>query len=69
MALSYSTLAAPPPVGSLVHARGRDWVVAPAQEPDVLRLRPLTGSDDEAVGLFLPLEGHSIQPSAFAPPG
>lgn len=58
----------PPKIGSLVRARGRDWVVLPAQEPDVVRLRPLTGSDDESVGVFLPLEGHAIASSTFPPP-
>ncbi len=58
----------PPPIGSLVRARGRDWVVLPAQEPDVVRLRPLTGSDDESIGVFLPLEGREIVPSTFPPP-
>jgi len=28
--------------GSLVRARGRDWIVLPAREPSVLHLRPLT---------------------------
>ena len=28
----------------------------PAHEPDVVRLRPLTGADHESIGLFLPLE-------------
>jgi hypothetical protein len=57
-----------PPIGSLVRVRGRDWVVLPAQEADVVRLRPLTGSDDESIGLFLPLEGREIVPSTFPPP-
>jgi superfamily II DNA or RNA helicase len=43
-------------------------VVLPAQEADVVRLRPLTGSDDESIGLFLPLEGREIVPSTFPPP-
>jgi hypothetical protein len=52
------------PPGSLVHVRGRDWVVLPGDEPDVLRLRPLTG-EDEAHGVFLPLEGHAVRPATF----
>jgi hypothetical protein len=42
-------------VGSLVNARGRDWVVLPSQDPDLLRLRPLTGTEEEGIGVFLPL--------------
>ena len=52
--------------GSLVHARGRDWVVLPAGDADVLRLRPLTGPDGREVGVFLPLERPSIRSAAFA---
>jgi hypothetical protein len=58
-----------PGIGALVRVRGRDWVVIPTTEPDVLRLRPLTGGDDfDAIGVYLPLEGREIQPSAFDPP-
>jgi superfamily II DNA or RNA helicase len=45
-------------VGSLVEARGRKWVVLPESEAqaDVLWLRPLGGSEDEVVAVYLPLE-------------
>ena len=43
-------------VGSLVKARGRDWVVLPESEDDMLVLRPLGGTEDEVTGIFLPLE-------------
>ncbi len=45
-------------VGSLVRARGREWVVLPESndEPDTLILRPLGGTDDEITGIYLPLE-------------
>ena len=42
--------------GSLVTARGREWVVLPDSEPDLLVLRPLGGSDDEIAGVFPDLE-------------
>ena len=35
--------------GGLVRARSRDWVVLPPDEPDVVRPRPVDGSDTEAV--------------------
>lgn len=54
--------------GTLVRARGRDWVVLPAKEPDVLRLRPLTGGDDQTTGLFLPLEARNVATTTFASP-
>lgn len=56
------------PPGALVRARGREWVVLPPDTPDVLRLRPLTGDNDEVTGLFLPLEGRNVEPASFAPP-
>ena len=31
------------PVGSLVRARGREWIVLPREEEDLLLLRPLGG--------------------------
>jgi len=43
-------------------------VVLPSDEDDVLRVRPLTGRDEDATGLFLPLEGHAIKPATFEPP-
>jgi superfamily II DNA or RNA helicase len=55
-------------VGSLVRARGRTWIVLPSDEPDLLRLKPVTGADDTPVGLFLPLERSGIETASFAPP-
>ena len=54
--------------GTLVRTRGRDWVVLPEQEPEVLRLRPLSGTLERETGLFLPLERHTVQPTSFQPP-
>lgn len=55
-------------VGSLAHARGRDWVVLPSDDDEVLRLRPLTGTAEDAVGLFLPLERQAVQQACFERP-
>jgi superfamily II DNA or RNA helicase len=52
--------------GALVRARGREWVVLPESEKDLLVLRPLGGSDAEIAGVYLPLE--KVEPAAFAPP-
>ncbi|HPH95533.1 MAG TPA: DEAD/DEAH box helicase, partial [Anaerolineaceae bacterium] len=43
-------------VGSLVKARGREWVVLPESKDDLLVLRPLGGSEDEVTGIYIPLE-------------
>ncbi len=42
--------------GTLVRARGREWVVQPGSKPEFLLLRPLGGTDDEVTGLYLPIE-------------
>jgi superfamily II DNA or RNA helicase len=54
--------------GTIVHARGREWIVLPPREPEVLRLRPLTTAQGEEVGLFLPLEGARVRLARFADP-
>jgi superfamily II DNA or RNA helicase len=43
-------------IGSLVRARGREWVVLPDSTNELLMLRPLGGADDEVTGVYLPLE-------------
>ncbi|SPF04336.1 helicase-related protein [Streptomyces sp. MA5143a] len=58
MAFTYSA-------GSLVKARGREWVVLPESEPDLLVLRPLGGSDDDIAAVF-PFE--PVEEARFAPP-
>ncbi|WP_322489065.1 hypothetical protein [Chloroflexus sp.] len=52
--------------GSLVRARGREWVVLPESTPDLLVVRPLGGTDDEITGIYLPLE--PVEPATFALP-
>ena len=54
--------------GALVRARGRDWVVLPPDERGVVRLRPVDGSDAEAVGVYLPLEPNALKPSEYEQP-
>ena len=52
--------------GSLVRARGREWVVLPDSQEDLLILRPLGGMDDEVTGIYLPLE--PVEPATFSLP-
>ena len=54
--------------GSLVRARGREWVVLPESDDALLVLRPLGGRDDEIAGIDLAFEGHDVRPATFAPP-
>ncbi len=52
-------------VGALVKVRGREWVVLPesGDDPELLILRPLGGTEDEVTGIYLPLE--EVQPAQF----
>lgn len=43
-------------VGTLVKARGREWVVLPESDEEMLILRPLGGTNEEVAGVYLPLE-------------
>ena len=42
--------------GTLVRARRREWVVLPGSTGELLRLRPLSGSEDDTTLLHLGLE-------------
>jgi len=52
-------------IGSLVKARGREWVVLPDSTDDFLVLRPLGGTEHEIAGIYLPLEGAEVRPASF----
>lgn len=53
-------------IGSLVTARGRDWVVLPESAPDFLVAKPLGGSDAEIAGLIPAVE--QVTAATFPPP-
>jgi superfamily II DNA or RNA helicase len=53
--------------GTLVKARGREWVVLPqSRQPGFLVLRPLGGDDQEIAAVFPHLE--DVRPATFDPP-
>lgn len=52
--------------GQLVRARGREWIVLAAGE--ALRIRPLTGSEQDAETLIPELEIEPVRPATFDPP-
>ncbi|MCB1216858.1 DEAD/DEAH box helicase [bacterium] len=62
--------------GSIVHCRNRDWVFMPADDPNLILLRPLSGVSDDVIGIrkdLMELVGYTlpterIQPSSFALP-
>ena len=49
--------------GKLVTLRGRDWIVLPSDDADLLVVKPLGGSDDEITGIYLPLEMAGDRPA------
>ncbi|MFW5983263.1 MAG: DEAD/DEAH box helicase, partial [bacterium] len=57
--------------GSLVKARGRDWIVLPSDDPDLYRLKPLGGSEEEITAIYTPLEipEDKIEEATFPKPG
>jgi superfamily II DNA or RNA helicase len=53
-------------IGTLVKARGREWVVLPESQDDLVMLRPLAGVTEEVTGIIPDLE--PIEPAVFTPP-
>lgn len=53
-------------VGALVRARGREWVVQPASQPDFLMLRPLGGEEDQITGVCTLFE--AVESASFPLP-
>jgi superfamily II DNA or RNA helicase len=51
--------------GSLVAARGREWIVLPESDQQTLRLRPLGGGERDETLIYLPLERQPVQPATF----
>ena len=51
--------------GSLVSARGREWIVLPDSDQQTLRLRPLGGGERDETLVYLPLERQPVQPATF----
>ena len=56
--------------GKLVSLRGRDWVVLPSDDTDLLVVKPLGGSDDETTGIYLPfaIDHDTPRDARFPPP-
>jgi superfamily II DNA or RNA helicase len=53
-------------VGTLVRARGREWVVLPESDVDFVIVRPLGGTDDEVTGIHTGLE--AVEAATLQPP-
>ncbi|TCO81276.1 SNF2 domain-containing protein [Plasticicumulans lactativorans] len=51
--------------GSLVSARGREWIVLPQSSDDTLHLRPLGATEGDATLIYLPIEPGPVGPATF----
>lgn len=58
----------PPTPGSLVSCRNRQLVVLPSEQNDIVRLRPLSGNEDEIAGIYRGLNLENIEPATFPVP-
>lgn len=54
--------------GSIVICRERQWVVLPSDNSEVVRLRPLSGNEEQICGVFTRLGLETIEPAQFDPP-
>lgn len=53
--------------GTLIHARGREWVVLPESTESLIMARPLGGHDEEITGIMPAIE--TVQSASFSLPG
>lgn len=60
-----------PSPGKLISLRGREWIVLPSDDNDILLVKPLGGGDDEVTGIYLPLAApeDKWQEATFPEPG
>lgn len=54
--------------GSIVRARGREWIVLTDSTEDLLRCRPVSGSDVDEMTIYVPLELSPVEPATFDAP-
>ncbi|MDX9723218.1 MAG: helicase-related protein [Myxococcota bacterium] len=54
--------------GTLVTARGRDWMVLTGSSADTLRVRPISGSEEDQTLIYLPLEPEPVSEARFPKP-
>jgi hypothetical protein len=54
--------------GTLVTARGREWMVLAGSTADTLRVRPISGSEEDQTLIYLPLEPQGVREARFPMP-
>jgi hypothetical protein len=57
-----------PTPGTIVTCRDRQWVVLPSDISDIIRLRPLSGNEDQVCGIYRPLALEPIESAQFPLP-
>ncbi len=54
--------------GTLVRARGREWLVLSGSDSEVLRVRPIAGSEEDQTYIHLALEAEPVTDASFPRP-
>ncbi len=54
--------------GDMVRARGREWIVLPSPSEELLHVRPLSGTDEDAQLIIPALEPTPVTAASFAAP-
>ena len=54
--------------GSLVRARGREWIVLGGGDSEILRVRPVSGSEEDQTLIHLALEADPVTEASFPTP-
>jgi superfamily II DNA or RNA helicase len=54
--------------GSLIRARGREWIVLTGSDPETLRIRPVSGSEEDQTYIHLALETEPVEEATFPRP-
>jgi superfamily II DNA or RNA helicase len=54
--------------GSVIRARGREWIVLAGSDADILRVRTVCGSEGDQTVIHLGLESEPVVNAAFLPP-
>jgi len=60
-----------PSPGKMIRLRGREWIVLPSADDDIMMVKPLGGSNDEITGIYLPLAApeDKWEEASFPEPG
>lgn len=54
--------------GSLVRARGREWIVLTGSTAETIKVRPLSGSEEDTTWLNLAIEPVPVTEATFPQP-